>query len=42
MSRKLVAYFSASANGAVIRDGKLMNERQSKEILTAWVSSLSV
>ena len=32
----------ASAPGAVIRDGKLLNGRQAKETLASWVSSLSV
>lgn len=32
----------SSAPGAMIREGTLLNGRQSKEILTAWVSSLSV
>ena len=32
----------ASASGAVIRDGKLLNGRQTKESLAAWVNSLSV
>ena len=32
----------ASAPGAVIRDGKLLNGRQTRESLAAWVSSLSV
>lgn len=31
-----------SAPGAMIREGTLLNGRQSKETLTAWVSSLSV
>lgn len=31
-----------SAPGAVIRDGKLLNGRQTKESLAAWVKSLSV
>lgn len=31
-----------SAPGAVIRDGKLLNGRQTRESLAAWVSSLSV
>lgn len=31
-----------SAPGAVIRDGKLLNGRQTKEALAAWVNSLSV
>ena len=30
----------ASAPGAVIRDGKLLNGRQTKEALAAWVNSL--
>ena len=32
----------ASAPGAVIRDGKLLNGRQTRESLSAWVGSLSV
>ena len=32
----------ASAPGAVIRDGKLLNGRQTKDALAAWVNSLSV
>lgn len=31
-----------SAPGAVIRDGKLLNGRQSKEALAAWANNLSV
>lgn len=31
-----------SAPGAVIRDGKLLNGRQTRESLSAWVESLSV
>ena len=31
-----------SAPGAMIREGTLLNGRQTKETLTAWVSSLSV
>ncbi len=31
-----------SAPGAVIREGKLLNGRQSKEALAAWVNSLSL
>ena len=31
-----------SARGAVIRDGKLLNGRQTRESLAAWVSSLSM
>lgn len=37
-----VAGLKNSAPGAMIREGTLLNGRQSKEILTAWVSSLSV
>ena len=37
-----VAGLKNSAPGAIIREGTLLNGRQSKEILTAWVSSLSV
>ena len=33
---------AASANGAVIRNGKLMNGRQTKEALASWVDSLSM
>lgn len=32
----------ASAPGAVIRDGKLLNGRQTKEALAAWVNSLAL
>ena len=32
----------ASAPGAVIRDGKLLNGRQTRESLATWVKSLSV
>lgn len=32
----------ASAPGAVIRDGKLLNGRQTKESLAAWIDSLSL
>ena len=32
----------ASAPGAVIRDGKLLNGRQTRESLSTWVGSLSV
>ena len=32
----------ASAPGAVIRDGKLLNGRQTKDALASWVNSLSV
>ena len=31
-----------SAPGAVIRDGKLLNGRQSRESLAAWVNSLKI
>ena len=31
-----------SAPGAVIREGKLLNGRQSKESLASWLKSLSV
>lgn len=34
------ADLKASAPGAVIRDGKLLNGRQTKESLAAWVNSL--
>lgn len=36
------AGLKSSAPGAMIREGTLLNGRQSKEILAAWVSSLSV
>ncbi|USF28079.1 hypothetical protein N510_003038 [Firmicutes bacterium ASF500] len=39
---KTAADLKVSAKGAVIRDGKLLNGRQTKESLAAWVSSLSV
>ena len=39
---KTAADLKDSAAGAVIRDGKLLNRRQSKESLAAWVNSLSV
>ena len=39
---RTAADLKASAPGAMIREGTLLNGRQSKEILTAWVSSLSV
>ena len=54
MNKKIAANFSASglgrtaadlkgsAAGAVIRNGKLLNGRQSKASLAAWVNSLSV
>lgn len=37
-----MARLKNSAPGAMIREGTLLNGRQSKEILSAWVSSLSV
>ena len=39
---KTAAGLAASAPGAVIRDGKLLNGRQTKEALASWVKSLSV
>lgn len=39
---KTAADLKNSARGAVIRDGKLLNGRQTRESLAAWVSSLSV
>lgn len=39
---KTASDLAASANGAVIRDGKLLNGRQTKEALASWVSSLPV
>lgn len=39
---KSAADLKASAPGAVIRDGMLMNGRQTKEALASWVNSLSV
>ena len=39
---KTVAGLKNSAPGAVIREGKLLNGRQSRESLAAWVSGLSV
>lgn len=39
---KTAGDLKASAPEAIIREGTLMNGRQTKEILTAWVSSLSV
>ncbi|MDE7242443.1 MAG: NAD(P)H-dependent oxidoreductase [Oscillospiraceae bacterium] len=36
------AALKQSAPGAVIREGKLLNGRQTKETLSAWVNSLSV
>lgn len=39
---KTAADLKNSAPGAVIRDGKLLNGRQTRESLAAWVNSLSV
>lgn len=39
---KTAADLKDSAAGAVIRDGKLLNGRQSRESFTAWVNSLSM
>ena len=39
---KTAADLKDSAAGAVIRNGKLVNRRQSRESLTAWVNSLSL
>ena len=39
---KTAADLKSSAKGAVIRDGKLLNGRQTRESLAAWVNSLSV
>ena len=39
---KTAAGLAASAPGAVIQDGKLLNGRQTKEALASWVKSLSV
>ena len=39
---KTAADLKDSAPGAVIQDGKLLNGRQSRESLAAWVSSLSM
>ena len=36
------ADLKASAPGAVIRDGKLLNGQQAKEALASWVNSLSI
>lgn len=36
------ADLKASAPGAVIRDGKLLNGRQTKQSLAAWLNSLSL
>ena len=37
---KTASDLAASANGAVIRDGKLLNGRQTREALASWVNSL--
>ena len=39
---KTASDLKASAPDAVIRKGKLLNGRQTKEVLAAWVSSLSL
>lgn len=39
---KTAADLKDSARGAVIRDGKLLNGKQTRDALAAWVSSLSV
>ena len=39
---KTAADLKDSARGAVIRDGKLLNGRQTKEALAAWLNSLSL
>lgn len=39
---KTAADLKNSTKGAVIRDGKLLNGRQTRESLAAWVNSLSV
>ena len=39
---KTAADLKVSAKGAAIRDGKLLNGRQTRESLAAWVNSLSV
>lgn len=39
---KSAADLSASAPGAAIRDGKLLNGRQTKEALASWVNSLTL
>ena len=39
---KTAADLKPSAPGAVIQDGKLLNGRQTRESLAAWVNSLSV
>ena len=39
---KTAADLKDSAPGAVIRDGKLLNGRQTRESLAAWVNSLSL
>lgn len=39
---RTAADLRVSAPGAVIRDGKLLNGKQTKESLAAWIGSLSV
>lgn len=39
---KTAADLKVSAKGAAIRDGKLLNGRQTRESLATWVNSLSV
>ena len=39
---RTAADLKPSAPGAVIREGKLLNGRQSREALAAWVSSLKI
>ena len=39
---KTASDLQGSAAGAVIRDGKLLNGRQSKESLAAWVNTLTL
>ena len=39
---KTASELKASAPGAVIREGKLLNGRQSKEDLAAWAGGLSI
>ena len=39
---RAVSDLKASAPGAIIQDGKLLNGKQSRESLAAWVSSLSM
>lgn len=39
---KTASDLAAGANGAVIREGKLLNGRQTREALVSWVRSLSL